>query len=78
MMKMLHIASEFIKNMSHLENIYKIFIRTRWEYASTLWHSSLTVANKNDIERIKKSAIRVILRNDPGYERSFKILKIES
>ena len=79
MMKMLHIASKFTRNRSHLGNIYKTFIRSRLEYASTLWHSSLTVANRNDIERIQKSAMKVILKQDyPGYEESLKILKIES
>ena len=79
MMKMLHIASKFTRNRTHLENIYKTFIRSRLEYASTLWHSSLTVANKNDIERIQKSAMKVILKDDyPGYQRSLKVLKIES
>ena len=78
-MKMLHIASKFTRNRCHLENIYKTFIRSRLEYASTLWHSSLTVANRNDIERIQKSAMKVIFRSDyPGYERSLKILNIES
>ena len=79
MMRMLHIASKFTRNRSHLENIYKTFIRSRLEYASTLWHSSLTVANRNDIERIQKSAMKVIFKHDyKGYERSLKMLKIES
>ena len=79
MMKMLHIASKFTRNQVHLENIYKTFVRSRLEYASTLWHSSLTVANRNDIERIQKSAMKVIFKdNYPGYERSLKIRKLES
>ena len=79
MMKMLHIASKFTRNRSHLESIYKTFIRSRLEYASTLWHSSLTVANRNDIERIQKSAMKIIFKHDyVGYEKSLKILKIES
>ena len=54
-------------------------MRSRLEYASTLWHSSLTVANRNDIERIQKSAMKVIFKdNYPGYERSLKIRKLES
>ena len=78
MMKMLHIASKFTRNKSHLEHIFKTFIRSRLEYASTVWHSSLTVTNRNDLERIQKSAMKVIFGNDyQGYEKSLKILKME-
>ena len=64
MMRMLHIASKFIRNRIHLQHIYKTFVRSRLEYASTLWHSSLTVSNGDDIERIQKSALKVILKDD--------------
>ena len=75
---MLHIASKFTRNKSHLEHIFKTFIRSRLEYASTVWHSSLTVTNRNDLERIQKSAMKVIFGNDyQGYEKSLKILKME-
>ena len=78
MMKMLHIASKFTKNKLHLVHIFKTFVRSRLEYASSLWHSSLTVANTIDIERIQKSAMKVIFRNKyQGYEKSLNILNIE-
>ena len=78
MMRMLHIATKFTRNKSHLVHIFKTFIRSRLEYASTLWHSSLTLSNRNDIERIQKSAMKVIFKNDyQGYEKSLKILKME-
>ena len=79
MMRMLHIASKFTRNKLHLEHVYKTFVRSRLEYASSLWHSSLTVANRSDIERIQKSAMKVIFKNDyHSYARSLKILRIES
>ena len=79
MMRMLHIASKFTRNRKHLEHIYKTFVRSRLEYASSLWHSSLTVSNRDDIERIQKSALKVIFKDDyQGYEKSLKILKMES
>ena len=79
MMRMLHIASKFTRHRLHLEHIYKTFIRSRLEYASTLWHSSLTVANRSDIERIQKSAMKVIFKEDyQGYQRSLNILKMEN
>ena len=79
MMRMLHIASKFTRNKKHLEQIYKTFVRSRLEYASTVWHSSLTVSNRDDIERIQKSALKVIFKDEyQGYEKSLKILKMES
>ena len=79
MMRMLYMASKFTRNKSHLEHIYKTFIRSRLEYASNLWHSSLTVANRNDIERIQKSAMKVLFKSDyHSYLKSLKILKMES
>ena len=78
MMKMLHIASNFTRNKSHLEHIFKTFIRSKLEYASTVWHSSLTLSNRNDLERIQKSAMKVIFKNDyQSYEKSLKVLKME-
>ena len=78
MMRMLHIASKFTRNKSHLEHIFKTFIRSRLEYASTVWHNSLTVSNRNDIERIQKSAMKVIFKDDyQSYEKSLKVLKME-
>ena len=78
MMRMLHIASKFTRNKSHLEHIFKTFIRSRLEYASTVWHNSLTVTNRNDIERIQKSAMKVIFKDDyQSYEKSLRVLKME-
>ena len=55
-----------------------MFIRSRLDYASTLWHSSLTINNRKDIERIQKSAMKVIFgREYQGYEKSLKLLKME-
>ena len=45
---------------------------------STVWHSSLTLSNRNDLERIQKSAMKVIFKNDyQSYEKSLKVLKME-
>ena len=55
-----------------------MFIRSRLDYASSLWHSSLSVNNKKDIERIQKSAMKVIFGCEyQGYEKSLNLLKME-
>ena len=62
-MKMLHVASKFINNNEDLVYLYKSFIRSVLEFSAVVWHSSLSQANISDIERIKKSALKVILKD---------------
>ena len=40
-----------------------MFIRTHAEESCTVWNSSLTQGNVKDIERIQKSAVRLIIGN---------------
>ena len=76
---MLHLASKFTRNRDHLKHIYKTFIRCNLEFSSTVWHSSLTQADRQDLERIQKAAVKVILKNDyESYEQALGLLKIES
>jgi hypothetical protein len=44
-----------------LINIYILFIRSCTEYCSVAFHSSLTVEQTTDIERIQKTCLKVIL-----------------
>ena len=44
-----------------LTNIYVLYIRSVLEYCSVLWHSTLTVAQSQAIERVQKTCIKVIL-----------------
>ena len=49
------------------------------EQSATVWHSSLTQENKEDLERVQKSAFKVILReNFQGYRKALKTLDLES
>ena len=76
---MLHLAAKFTKNKDHLKHIYKTFIRSNLEFSSTVWHSSLTLADRQDLERIQKAALKVILGKDyDGYEKSLEVLNMES
>ena len=47
-----------------LIDIYKLFIRSRAEYLSVTWHSSLTVAQSHKIENIQKTSLKIILAED--------------
>ena len=78
-MKMLHIASKFVMNKQDLVHIYKTYIRSRLEYSCTVWHNSLSKMNESDIERIQKSALKLILKDKyEDYESSLKLLNLES
>ena len=44
-----------------LIEIYCLFIRSRAEYMSVVWHSSLTAAESKKIENIQKTSLKIIL-----------------
>ena len=44
-----------------LIDIFILFIRSITEYCAVAFHSSLTVAQATDIERIQKTSLKVIL-----------------
>ena len=78
-MRLLHAASEFVKDKKILIQLYYTHIRCKLEQSAVLWHSSLTVKNIIDLERVQKSAIRIIIghRYD-SYSDTLKSLKIET
>ena len=78
-MKMLQIASKFIANKHDLMQIYKTFVRSRLEYSCVVWNSSLTKNNESDIERVQKSAVRIIMKdNYKDYHSALKTLNLET
>ena len=49
------------------------------EYFSTVWHSSLTEGDCNDIERVQKAAMRLIMGNKyQGYKEALQYMSLES
>ena len=78
-MRMLHAAAKFTSKISDLKTIYKMFIRSSMEYNSAVWHSSLTEKNTSDLERIQKTAAKVILKSSyENYEKALKLLDMET
>ena len=60
-------------------HIYKLFVRSALEHSSSVWHKSLTSENLNDLERVQKSAFRLILGTEyRTYENAQNILNIET
>ena len=61
-----------------MKNIYILFIRSLLEQSCTVWHSGLTVENKEDLKRIQKCALKIILKEKYiFYEHALETLDLE-
>ena len=48
-------------------------------YSLVVWHSSLTKTNENDLERVQKSALKLILKDEyKDYKSALKLLAVDS
>ena len=65
-MQLLRKVASFGASKKDLKEIYILFIRSILEQSAVVWSSSLTCQNKIDLERIQKSALRIILGNEYG------------
>ena len=77
-MELLRKVASFGTPQDDLKTIYILFIRSILEQSATVWHSSLTEDNSSDLERVQKSALKVILKDDyKGYKHGLAKLGIE-
>ena len=60
-MQLLRKVASFGTSWEELKNIYFLYIRSLLEQSATVWHSSLTEENRNDLERVQKTALKIIL-----------------
>ena len=60
-MVMLRAASKFTSDKNILKQIYYSRVRCKLEQSAAVWSSSLTQENINDLERVQKSAVRIII-----------------
>ena len=78
-MELLRKVAGFGTPTDDLKIIYILFIRSILEQSCTVWHSSITDENSNDLERVQKSAIKIILQDSyKGYNSGLAQLEIES
>ena len=78
-MQLLRKVASFGASIEDLKEIYILFIRSILEQSAVVWSSSLTIHNKNDLERIQKSAVRIILGNEyKDYKSSLTRLDIQT
>ena len=60
-MELLRKVSEFTSSIDDKREIYILYIRSILEQSSAVWHSSLTNENADDLERVQKAAVRLII-----------------
>ena len=78
-MIMLHKFAKFTRSKTHLIHLFKSQVRGILEYCSTVWHSSLTGADSDDIERVQKAALRLNMGNSyQGYKQALQHMKLDS
>ena len=78
-MVFLHKISKFTTNKQDLKRIYLMQIRSKLEQSAVLWHSSITQKCEKNLERVQKSALRIILGgNYISYDNALKVLKLQS
>ena len=78
-MELLRKVASFGTNYEELTNIYILFVRSLLEQSATVWHSSLTEDNKSDLERVQKTALKVILgERYKSYQQALNLLGLET
>ena len=78
-MELLRKVSSFGAPIKDLKIIYFIFVRSQLEKSSEVWHSSLTDENTKDLERVQKTALKIMLRqNYNGYKNALIMLNMKS
>ena len=78
-MEILRRISNFSVPLEDMKTIYILFIRSLLEQSATVWHSSLSQQNVEDLERVQKSAFRVILQQKyKNYKHALQLLEMDS
>ena len=70
--------ASFGTSFEDLKTIYILFVRSQLEHSCVVWHSSLTEQQKSDLERVQRSALKVILGSKyESYEKALNMLDLE-
>ena len=76
-MELLRKVAGFGAPLEDLKTVYILFIRSLLEQSATVWHSSLSKENIQDLERVQKSACRIMLKEKyQGYKNALKKLDL--
>ena len=78
-MELLRNVASFGTPIEDLKVIYILFVRSLLEQSATVWHSSLTQEDSENLERVQKTALKVILQqNYKNYQNALNTLNLEN
>lgn len=67
-MELVRKVASFGASVEDLKTIYILFVRSLLEQSATVWHSSLTMENSDDIERVQKITTSMFPLNKKTHE----------
>ena len=77
-MQLIRKLSGFGAPMGDLQLVYITYIRSLCEQSSSVLHSSLTLQSEEDLERIQKVALKIILQSRyKDYQSALNILELQ-
>ena len=77
-MELLRKVASFTSSIEDKRNIYILYIRSILEQSSVVWNSSLTIENKEDLERVQRAAVRIIIgKNFENYEEALSKVNLQ-
>ena len=78
-MELVRKLSGFGAPISDLKTVYMAFVRCHCEASCNVWHSGLTLQEENDLERVQKVALKIILKDKyKNYNNALNILDLET
>ena len=77
-MSLLRKLSEFGASEEDKKTVYILFVRSLLEQSAVVWGSSLTLENKEDLERCQRNSVRLIDKQYQTYEKSLIKLKLKT
>ena len=78
-MEILRKLSSFQAPETDMKQVYIAYIRSLLEQSSNVWHSSLSVENKTDLERVQKIALTIILKDKyKNYQNALPFLELDT
>ena len=78
-MELIRKVANFGVSREDLKNLYILFVRSQLEQSAVVWHSSLTEENINNLERVQKSALKIIMGEKyQSYRKSLNFLNLDT